>query len=192
MPAELSDFSELVLSDAKDRERKTLEALRREFATVRTGRANAGLIEHIRAEYYGVPTPLNQIASIAIPEAHLIVIQPWDRSALGAIEKAIQKSELGINPNNDGSVIRLAIPPLTEDRRRELVRQVHRMAEEARVAARNIRRDALEDLRKSLKAKEISEDEERRAAEMLQKQTDDATHAVDRMMREKEQELMEV
>lgn len=192
MTTDLSEITELVLADAKDREGKTLEAIRREFATVRTGRASSSLVDHVRADYYGTPTPLNQMASIAVPEAHLIVIQPWDRSSLGAIEKAIQKSDLGLNPNNDGSVIRLAIPPLTEQRRKDLVKQVHKMAEEGKVAIRNIRRDALEELRKAMRAKDISEDEERRAQEMLQKQTDQAVGGIDRLLHEKEQELMEV
>lgn len=192
MPQELSEFSEMVLADARERDQKTLEALRRDFATVRTGRASPGLVVHVKADYYGTPTPLNQMATVTAPEARLLVIQPWDRGALGAIEKAILKSDLGLNPNNDGNVIRLAIPPLTEQRRKELVKQVHRMAEETRVAIRNIRRDALEELRRALKAKEMSEDEERVAQERLQKQTDNAMKGVDRVLREKEQELMEV
>ncbi len=192
MSTGLSETSQLVLEDAKERDAKSIETLRREFVGVRTGRAHAGLVDHIRVDYYGAPTPLLQMATISAPEARLLVIQPWDRTTLGAIEKAILKSDLGLNPNNDGSVIRLAIPALTEERRKEMVRQIHRMAEEARVAVRNIRRDSIEELRKALKAKEISEDEERWVQEMLQKQTDESIRTIDRVTREKEQELMEV
>jgi ribosome recycling factor len=192
MAEEWAELTQLALDDARERDAKTIEALRREFASVRTGRANASLLDHLRVDYYGAPTPLNQIASVSVPEARLLVIQPWDRSSIGEIERAIQKSDLGITPNSDGTVIRLAIPILSEQRRKDLVKQVHRLAEEARVAIRNIRRDAIDELRKGMRAHEISEDEERRAHELLQKRTDEQTHLIERLTKEKEQELMEV
>ena len=180
------------IADAEERMGKAVEALRRELATVRTGRANPGLVEHIRVDYYGTPTPLQQLASVAVPEARLLTIQPWDKGSLSAIEKAIQKSDLGLTPNNDGSIIRLVIPQLTEDRRRELVRVVHKKLEEGRVAVRNVRRDAHEMLRDLLREKEVSEDEERRAQEQLQKVTDRFIAEADNVGEEKEQELLEV
>ncbi len=181
-----------ILRDAKDRMHKTVETLQRELATIRTGRANPGLVDHLKVDYYGTPTPLNQLASIAIPEARLITIQPYDRNAVQAIEKAIQKSDLGLNPSTDGTVIRLVLPQLTEDRRRELVKLVHKKVEDGRVAVRNVRRDALEHLRKALKDKEMSEDEERRLQEQLQKTTDQFIEEVDKVGQEKEKELLEV
>jgi ribosome recycling factor len=192
MAEEYSELTQLALEDAQERDGKTIEALRREFATVRTGRANASLLDHIRADYYGVPTPISQMATISVPEARLLVIQPWDRGSIGEIERAIQKSDIGITPNSDGTLIRLAIQMLSEQRRKDLVKQVHRMAEEARVALRNIRRDAIEELRKGMRAHEISEDEERRAQELLQKRTDESSHIIERLTKEKEHELMEV
>ena len=192
MAEEFSELTELALEDAKDRDAKTIEALRRDFATVRTGRASSSLLDHVRADYYGVPTPIGQMATISIPEARLLVIQPWDKTALQEIMKALQKSDLGLTPNSDGNVIRLAIPPLSEQRRKDLVKQVHKMAEDARVGIRNIRRDAIEELRKGLKAHEISEDEERRAQELLQKRTDNSTHLIDSLTKDKEAELLEV
>ena len=192
MAEEFSELTELALDDARERDAKTIEAAKRDFASVRTGRAHASLLDHVRVDYYGTPTPLNQMASISSPEARLLVIQPWDKGSVGEIQKAIQKSDLGITPSSDGIVIRLAIPILSEQRRKDLVKQVHRMSEEARVAIRNIRRDAIEELRKGLKAHEISEDEERRAAELLQKRTDESIQMIDRLTKEKEQDLMEV
>jgi ribosome recycling factor len=180
------------LEDAEQRMGKTVDALRRELSTVRTGRASPGLVENLRVDYYGTPTPLKQLATIGIPEARLITIQPWDKGSLGAIEKAIQKSDLGLNPANDGSVIRLAIPQLTEERRKELVRLVHKKVEDGRVAIRNVRRDAHEMLRDLLREKEISEDEEHRAQEQLQKITDRYIAQADEVGKEKEQELLEV
>ncbi len=192
MAEEFSELTELALEDAKERDAKTIEALRRDFATVRTGRATSSLLDHVRADYYGVPTPIAQMATITIPEARLLVIQPWDKTALQEILKALQKSDLGLTPNSDGTVIRLAIPPLSEQRRKDLVKQVHKMAEDARVAIRNIRRDAIDELRKGLRAREISEDEERRAQELLQKGTDQSTQTIDSLTKDKEAELLEV
>ena len=183
---------EETLADATKRMGKAVEALRRDLATVRTGRASPGLVEQLRVDYYGTPTPLKQLASITVPEARLLTVQPWDKGSLGAIEKAIQKSDLGLNPNNDGTIIRLVIPQLTEERRRELVRVVHKKAEDGRVAIRNVRRDDHEMLRDLLREKEISEDEEHRAQEQLQKITDRFVAQVDEVGQEKERELLEV
>ena len=180
------------MADAEDRMGKAVEALRRELATIRTGRANPGLVEHLRVDYYGTPTPLNQLATVAVPEVRLLTIQPWDKGSLGAIEKAIQKSDLGLNPANDGSIIRLVIPQLTEERRRELVRVVHKKVEEGRVAIRNIRRDAHTMLRDLLREKDISEDQEHNAQEDLQKVTDRFIEEADAVGQEKERELLEV
>jgi ribosome recycling factor len=180
------------LTDAEERMGKAIDALRRDLATVRTGRANPALVEHIRVDYYGTPTPLQQLATVAVPEARLLTIQPWDKGSLGAIEKAIQRSDLGLNPNNDGSIIRLAIPPLTEERRKEMVRTVHKKVEDGRVAIRNIRRDAHEMLRDLLKEKTISQDQEHNAQEDLQKVTDRFIKQADVLGEEKEKELLEV
>ena len=183
---------EETLIDAEERMGKAVEALKRELATIRTGRASPGLVEHLRVDYYGTPTALNQLASILVPEARLLTIQPWDKGAMEAIEKTIQLSDLGLNPSNDGTIIRLVIPQLTEDRRKELVRVVHKKVEEGRVAIRNIRRDGHEMLRELMREKEISEDEEHRAQELLQKVTDRFVGEADETGREKEQELLEV
>lgn len=183
---------EETLIDAEERMGKAVEALKRELATIRTGRASPGLVEHLRVDYYGTPTALNQLASILVPEARLLTIQPWDKGAMEAIEKTIQMSDLGLNPSNDGTIIRLVIPQLTEDRRKELVRVVYKKVEEGRVAIRNIRRDGHEMLRELMREKEISEDEEHRAQEQLQKVTDRFVGEADETGREKEQELLEV
>jgi ribosome recycling factor len=180
------------LADAEQRMGKAVEALSRELATIRTGRARPALVEHLRVDYYGTPTPLNQLATIAAPEPRLLTIQPWDRRSLGPIERAIQMSDLGLNPTNDGAIIRLAIPQLTEERRRDLVKLVHRRVEDGRVAVRNVRRDCLEELRRLQREKEISEDEERRAQEQLQKHTDRFVADAEQTGVEKEQELLEV
>ncbi len=179
-----------VLSDSKTKMTKSIEALQRELASVRTGRASPGLVEHLRVDYYGTPTPLNQIANVSVPEARLITIQPWDRGALSAIEKAIQKSDLGINPQNDGSLIRLTMPLLTEDRRKDLVKLVKRKVEDGRVSVRNLRRDGLEELRKLERNKDISEDDYRHAQDELQKLTDRFIVDVDKVGQEKEEELL--
>jgi ribosome recycling factor len=181
-----------ILSETSTKMAKTIEAMRRELATIRTGRATPALVDHIKVDYHGVPTPLNQMATISAPEARLLLIQPWDRHALSSIEKAILKSELGLNPSNDGNVIRLRIPQLTEERRRELVRVVGKRAEESRVALRNIRRSALEEFRGLEQEKEISQDEQKRAQERLQELTDSFVEGVDRAGRDKEAELLEV
>ena len=181
-----------ILSEASTRMGKTIEAMRKELAAIRTGRATPAIVDHIKVDSYGVPTPLNQIATISAPEARLLLIQPWDRHALSSIEKAILKSDLGLNPTSDGNVIRLSIPQLSEERRRELVKVVHKRAEEGRVALRNIRRSALEEFRELERGKEISQDEQRRAQERLQELTDSFIEEVDRVGRDKEAELLEV
>jgi len=181
-----------VFSEAKAKMGKTIEALKRELAAIRTGRASPGLVEHIKVDYYGTPMSLRELATISVPEARLLLIQPWDRKALPSIEKAILKSDLGLNPTNDGNVIRIRIPQLSEERRRELVKAVHKRAEEGRVALRNIRRNALEELRELERNKEISEDERFRAQERLQQLTDSFIAEVDKIGKEKEAELLEV
>jgi ribosome recycling factor len=181
-----------VFNDAKDRMTKAVDALRRELATIRTGRAHPGLVEHLRVDYYGVPTPLNQLATISVPDPRLLTIQPWDRQAMGAIEKAILKSDLSLTPTNDGVIIRLSIPQLTEERRRELAKVVHKKVEEARVEVRNIRRDGHEELRRLQREKLISEDDQFRGQEKLQKLTDEYVQQVERVGEEKEAELLAV
>lgn len=183
---------EEILVDAEQRMGKAVDALRRELATIRTGRARPALVEYLRVDYHGAPTPLNQLATIAAPEPRLLTIQPWDRNSLGAIERAIQMSDLGLNPTSDGTIIRLAIPQLTEERRKDLVKAVHRRVEEGRVAVRNVRRDCLEELRRLQREKDVSEDQERRAQEQLQKLTDRFVADAEQAGREKEQELLEV
>ncbi len=167
-------------------------ALEHELAAIRTGRASPALLDRIRVDYYGTPTPVPQVASVSAPEARLIVIQPWDRSMLALIEKAILKSDLGLVPTNDGKVVRLAIPILTEERRKELVKMIRRRAEESRVAVRNCRREALDELKKLEREKKISEDETRRGQERLQKETDAMIAELDRLGSRKEQEVLEV
>jgi ribosome recycling factor len=181
-----------VLDDGEERMKKSLDALQRELTAIRTGHAHTGLIDHVRVEYYGTATPLNQMATVAAPEARLLTIQPWDRSALGAIEKALLKSDLGLTPSNDGAIIRLAIPVLTEQRRKDLIKVVHSRVEEGRVAIRNVRRDSLDKVRRMTQAKEISDDDQHKAQEQLQKVTDRYIAAVEQRGKEKEAELMEV
>lgn len=171
---------------------KAVEALQHELATVRTGRASVGLVDHLKVEYYGTPTPLLQLATIATPDARLITITPFDKGALGTIEKAIQKSDLGLTPSNDGSVIRLSIPPLTEERRKELAKHVRKRVEEARVAVRNVRRDVHEHLRKLEHDHVISQDDLKRSENELQKLTDEQIKEIDRIGNEKEQEVLTV
>jgi ribosome recycling factor len=180
------------LRDAEHRMQSAVTSLDRDLDTVRTGRARPALVETLKVEYYGTPTPLNQMAAVNAPEPRLITIQPWDKTQLGTIEKAIQKSDLGLTPTNDGNIIRLVIPPLTEDRRKELVKVVHKKVEDARVAVRNVRRDSLDHLRKLQHDKTISDDDERRAQERLQKLTDKYVAEVDKHGHAKEQELLEV
>ena len=181
-----------IIKDAETRMKKSVANLKDEFNSMRTGRASTALFEKIKVDYYGQPTPLNQAATISAPEARLIVIQPWDKSLLGEIEKAIQKSELSVNPNNDGKVIRINIPPLTEDRRKELVKVAKNTAEQSKVAVRNIRRDANDELKKQAKDGDISEDEEKRGTDEIQKLTDKYTEEIDSLLESKEQEIMEV
>lgn len=181
-----------LFADAERRMQKAIDALKQDLSALRTGRASSALVERIQVEYYGTPTPINQVASIAVPEARLIVIQPWDRKLLTDIEKAIQKSDLGINPNNDGQVIRLNIPPMTEERRRDLVKSLHKKLDEHKVAVRNIRRDVQDKLREREKKKEVSEDELKRSNERLQKLTDRFIDEMDKVGKSKEQEILEV
>lgn len=181
-----------VISDAESRMKKSLAAMQEEFDTIRTGRASAALFEKIKVEYYGNPTPLNQVASISIPESRLVVIQPWDKGLLNEIEKAIQKSELSLNPSNDGKVIRINIPPLTEERRKEYVKIAKNMAEQARVAIRNIRRDANDELKKQQKASDISEDDAKRGEDEIQKLTDSYVEKINEALEEKEKEILEI
>ncbi|MDR5708258.1 MAG: ribosome recycling factor [Armatimonadota bacterium] len=180
-----------VLADARQRMQKSVEATRRELAGLRTGRAHPGLVEHIRVEYYGTPVPLNQLATITAPEPRLLVIQPWDKSALRNIEKALMQSDLGLNPTSDGNVLRVPIPPLTEERRQDLVRLARKLAEEGRVAVRNIRREAKETIEELEDEGEISEDEARRAQEELQKLTDRFIEEIDALLQRKEAEILE-
>lgn len=170
---------------------KSLEALRHELSQIRTGRASPALLDAIRVEYYGTMVPITHIANVSAPEARLLVVQPWDKSTLPAIEKAILSSDLGITPSNDGNVIRLSIPPLTEERRQELVKVVRRLAEDARVAVRNIRREAVERLRKAQKDGELSEDESRRAQKEVQEITDEYIKKVGEALAQKEAEILE-
>ena len=185
------------MSDAQDqpveaRMSAAVEAMDRDFNHIRTGRASTSLVERITVDYYGTPTPLNQLASISVPESTTIVIQPWDRSVLGAVDKAIQKSDVGITPNTDGTVVRLNIPPLTEERRRELVKLVHKRMEEAKVEIRNHRRDAVDAIRKAEKAGDIGADEAHRQQETVDQLTHKWTDEVDRVGAAKEAEVLEV
>ncbi|MBP7096845.1 MAG: ribosome recycling factor [Spirochaetia bacterium] len=175
----------------EEKMKKSLAALKDEFNGIRTGRASPSLLDRIRVDYYGEKAPLSQVATVSVPEARLIVVQPWDRSLIGEIEKAIQKSELALNPSNDGKVIRIAIPPLTEQRRKELAKQAKAIAENSRVALRNIRRDGLEDLKKGLKDG-APEDQVKKAEDELQKLTDSYVAQVGKALEEKEKEIMEV
>jgi len=171
---------------------RAIEAMERDFTGIRTGRASTALVERIVVDYYGAQTPLNQLAGISTPDPHLIVIQPWDRSALSAIEKAITRSDIGLTPNVDGTVVRLNVPPLTEERRREMVKQVHRRTEDARVEVRNHRREAADVLKRALRDGDLSEDEERRELDALQKLTDRHIEGIDARADRKEAEILEV
>ena len=175
-----------------NRMEKTLEALKSQFAAVRAGRANASVLDQIRVEYYGTPTPIQQIGTVASPDPRTLVIQPWDATCLKSIEKAIQTSELGINPQNDGKVIRLVFPQLTEERRKELVKQVHKYGEEGKVAIRNIRRDAMDSFKAQKKKSEITEDDLKDIEKDLQKITDDYIKNIDKLTAAKEKELTEI
>ncbi len=181
-----------ILANAERKMLRAVEAMERDFQGVRTGRASTALVERVHVDYYGAPTPLNQLASISVPEPHQIVIQPWDRGVLGAIEKAIMKSDIGLMPNVDGTVVRLNIPPLTEERRKDIVRSVHKRMEEARVEIRNLRREANDALKKEERDGDLGADEVHRQLDTLQKLTDRAVADVDRLGEVKEQEVMEV
>ncbi len=180
------------LRNAEEKMGKTVEGLKKELAAIRTGRATPTLIEHIKVEYAGIPTPLNQVAGISAPEARLLVIQPWDRGSIKSIEKAILTSELGLTPVSDGNVIRINIPPLSEERRQELVKVVRKRVEERRVVIRNLRRDAMEELKELEKNKDISQDEHKRALNQLQKLTDSFIADTEQIGRDKETELIQV
>jgi ribosome recycling factor len=181
-----------VLKDVDVRMNAALDALTREFATVRTGRASAALLDSIRVDYYNTPTPINQMATVSTPDARTLAIQPWEAGQIGAIEKAIQKSDLGLTPVNDGKLIRLTMPAPTEERRKQLVKTVHKMAEDARVAVRNVRREANDKLKIAAKDKKapLSEDDERRAHDQIQKTTDRFVTKVDELLKKKEQEIL--
>ena len=185
-------MSSEILSDADHKMARAVDAMERDFQGLRTGRASTALVERIHVEYYGTSTPLNQLAGISVPEPHQIVIQPWDRSVLGAIEKAIQKSDIGLMPNVDGTVVRLNIPPLTEERRKDIVRSVHKRMEEARVEIRNLRRDAADHLKREERDGSLGQDEAHRELDTLQRTTDRHVAEVDRLGSAKEQEVLEV
>jgi ribosome recycling factor len=184
--------AESTLKDADHKMHRTVEVTREEFTTVRTGRASPAILNRLNVDYYGSPTPINQLASFSVPEPRLLVIQPYDKNSMSAMEKAIMQSDLGLTPSNDGNVIRLAFPQLTEERRKELIKVVHQRAEEGRVSVRNVRRHAKEELERLKKDGEISEDDLARAEKELQRTTDRFVGEIDEMLRHKEQELMEV
>ena len=183
---------EEVKKRSEEKMKKAIAALHQEFNTLRTGRASASLFDAIKVDYYGQKTPLNQVATISVPEARLVVIQPWDKSVLSEIEKAIQKSELSINPNNDGKVVRISIPPLTEERRKELVKLAKAKAEQSRVTVRNVRRDANEEYKDLQKDSKISEDEAKRGVDEIQKLTDKYIEEINHVLESKEKEILEV
>ena len=180
------------LADSREHMAKSVEATRGKFNSVRTGRASPNLLDRIMVDYYGNPTPLKQLANVAASDARLLTVTPFDKGALGAIEKSIQESDVGLTPSNDGNLIRLQIPEMTEERRREMVKVVHGVAEEGRVAIRNVRRDIMSDLRELKKEGEAGEDDERRAEAALQKQTDEAIAEIDSLLKGKEEEILEV
>jgi ribosome recycling factor len=181
-----------VEAHARSRMDKVLADLQHEMTTIRTGRASIGILDSVRVDYYGSPTPLNQVAQLHVPEPALITVQPWDTSTIGVIEKAIRNADLGFNPSNDGKIIRIPVPPLTEERRRDLAKKLSHIAEERRVSMRNVRRDANEELKKLLKDKLISEDEQRQALESVQKLTDAEIAKIDGMAKSKEKEILEI
>ena len=188
----MTEIIDELLDDASERMGKSVEATRNELATVRTGRATPHLLDRMIVEYYGAETPLQQLAQVAATDARMLTVTPYDKSSISAIEKAVMESDLGLTPSNDGNVIRLSIPELTEERRKELVKVVHNIAEEGRVAVRNIRRDVMHDLRELKKDGEAGSDEEHRAETGLQKQTDDAIGKIDDLLKGKEEEILEV
>lgn len=181
-----------IKNDAKTRMGKSVDALRHDLAKVRTGRASTALVEHLKVNYYGSEVPLSQVASIAVSDARTLTITPWEKNLVAAVEKAILASDLGLNPNTAGTTIRIVMPPLTEERRKELGKHVHHEGENAKVAVRNIRRDAIHHVKELLKDKQITEDEARRAEDEIQKLTDLAVHQVDEVVKEKEQEILAI
>lgn len=194
VPASSSTFKNVkdVEANTRTRMEKVLVDLQHEMANIRTGRASIGILDNVRVDYYGSPVPLNQVAQLHVPEPAMITVQPWDTSTISAIEKAIRNSDLGLNPSNDGKLIRIPIPPLTEERRRDLAKKLSHVAEERRVSMRNVRRDANEDLKKLLKDKVISEDEQRQALDSIQKLTDGQIGKIDIMAKTKEKEILEL
>ena len=183
---------EETLSELERKMDKAIDVLKSEFQKVRTGRANPAILDNIQVDYYGTPTPLNQVGNISVPDPQLIVITPWEKKILGDVEKAIQKSNLGLTPQNDGNIIRLPIPPLTEERRKDLVKQIKKLGENAKIPIRNVRREGNENLKKMEKNKEISQDEQKQSMAKIQTITDDHIKIVDELMDAKEKELMEV
>jgi len=181
-----------IMNDSEDRMSKTIEALRKDFSTMRAGRANPAILEKVKVEYYGALTPLNQLANIAVPEPRLLTVQPWDKSLLSTVEKAILKSDLGLNPTNDGNILRIVIPQLTEERRQELVKTAKKKAEESKVSIRNIRRDANDKIKQLEKDKELNEDESKKEQDEIQKLTDKYIKEVERVLENKETEITEV
>lgn len=181
-----------ILANCEEKMNKSVNALNSEYLALRTGRASAAIFDKVKVDYYGQETPLNQVASVSVPEARLVVIQPWDKSMLSAIEKAIQKADLGLNPSNDGKLLRINFPALTGDRRKELAKQAKNSAEGAKVAIRNIRRDGMEDIKKLQKAGTVSEDEQADGEDKLQKMTDSYIAKVSALAEEKEKEIMEI
>ena len=188
----MSELLDELLADARSRMGKSVEATQQEFGSVRTGRASPTLLDRIQVDYYGTPTPLKQLATVNVPEPRMLTIQPFDPTSIKAIEKSIRDSDLGLNPSNDGHLIRLNIPPLTEERRKELVKVVRQMAEEHRIAVREVRRDALRHLQELVKSGEVGDDDERRAEQEVQKLTDAHTKTIDELLKHKEAEIMEV
>jgi len=191
-PSTVFTTSKEVEANMKTRMDKAVSDLQHEMATIRTGRASLNILDHIRVDYYGTPTPLNQLANLHVPEPNMITIQPWDASQIGPIEKSIRTSDLGLNPANDGKLIRLPIPPLTEERRKEMVKRLHGVAEHHRVSIRNIRRDGNDAVKKLLKDKKITEDDEKRAHEEIQKLTDTYMGRIDQASKTKEKEILEI
>lgn len=181
-----------ILKDAEERMNLSIESLRTELSRIRTGKANIAILDGITVLYYGTPTPLNQVANISAPEARLLTIQPWDKSIIGEIEKAIQKSDLGINPNNDGTIIRLPLPQLTQEVREDLAKQARKRGEDAKVSVRNIRRDANDNIKKLEKAKELPEDDSKSAQDEVQELTNKAVEQIDEVVAEKEKDIMEI
>jgi ribosome recycling factor len=183
---------EALQKDISAKMSRSIESFRKELGKVRTGRASFSLVDGIKVDYYGTPTPLQQVGTLSVPESRLITVTPWDAKMIGPIEKAIQSSGLGLNPVNDGKIVRIPIPPLTEERRKDLVKLVKKMAEDARVAIRNVRREAIERIKEKEKKKEISEDEMKRGQDRIQKETDAFVKKIDEILKAKEQEIMEV